>query len=112
MGQTIQQRQLKVLEQADAANRRVEADIRKRVKVGDVAKFNAGRWGSPKAATIIVVRTYKAPDDDTILGLPSSSEYYAPTLEAIASGTLDSMKDKLPGIYAQCRTFHVSEFRL
>jgi hypothetical protein len=111
MGQTIQARQLKVLERAREADRKCESENRQRVKVGDVVKFDAGRWGASKAATAIVVRTYKAPDDDTILALPSSSEYYAMTIAAMESKTLDSLKNLLPGIYAQCRTLHVSQWR-
>lgn len=111
MGQTIQQRQLRVIERAREADRKIESTNRQRVHVGDVVKVNGGSWGAPKAQTAIIVRTYKAPDDDTILGLPSSSEYYIMTLTAMENKTLDSLKDKLPRIYAQCRTLSASEWR-
>lgn len=78
------------------------------MQVGQIVKLNT--WGAPKAKTAIVVRTYKAPDDDMILGLPSSSEYYEITLRAIEGKSLADLKDKLPGIYAQCRSLHSSEF--
>jgi len=99
MGQTIQDRQLKVLERAHAADRKVEAKNRQRVKVGDIVTVNT--WGAPKAKTAIVVRTYKVPYDDTILALPSSAEMYETVKAAIANGTLADTNPRV--VYSQCR---------
>lgn len=108
MGQTIQQRQLKLLEKCRAADHKIETENRQRVKVGDVVKINLGTWGKSKAGTAIVVRTYKAPDND-ILALPSSAEMYETVLAAIANGTLADVDRQ--AAYSQCRTFGPSEWR-
>jgi hypothetical protein len=107
MGQRIQDRQLKLLEECRAVDRKIAADNRQRVKVGDIVKINT--WGAPKARTAIVVRTYKAPDDDTVLVLPDSAAMYEPVKTAIENGTLSQLNQW--EIYPQCRTLSCSEWR-
>lgn len=75
--------------------------------VGHLVKLKT--WKAPKGSTAVVVRTYKAPDDDSILALPSSHPLYFRVCEAVRNDTLSNLP--IQEVYAGCKRFYRGEFR-
>jgi hypothetical protein len=76
-------------------------------KPGHIVKINS--WRTPKANTALVVRTYKAPDDDTILALPSSHPLYYRACKAVRDGQEASLD--MQEVYSGSKMFFGGEFK-
>jgi len=83
------------------------AQASNKIKPKDIVTLNT--WRAPKAKQGIVVRTYKAPDDDTALILPSSSTLYGSVIKAIESNDLESLD--MYAVYRESKTFFRGEFK-
>ena len=77
------------------------------MKPGDIVKLNT--WRFPKAKEGIVLRTYKAPDDDTLLVLPCSSSRYQAVKDSVPNP--HTLKHPLSEIYADSKTVFRGEWK-
>jgi hypothetical protein len=80
------------------------------MQTGTIVKLNT--WRFPKAKTGVVLRTYRVPDDGTLLVLPCSSTYYEKLIEAIKLDILDDLsEDFKQATYADSKTVFSGEWK-